>query len=141
MLFKEYNRLLIFFKKLIFFITYNNRKFKSEGNIIRDIRNHFRLKNEELNYTAIKDIIFLDKKKETKVIQVRILRDFNNFFQHEEKQENCYKPVRVSNIWSNNYIEYESNGNKNKTLSVEEYLNKISPYLKDILNNLKKSGT
>ena len=32
------------------------------------------------------------------------------------------------------------NGNKNKTLS-EEYLNKVSPYLKDIINNLKKSDT
>ena len=32
------------------------------------------------------------------------------------------------------------NGNKNKTLS-EEYLNKVSPYLKDIMNNLKKSDT
>ena len=30
------------------------------------------------------------------------------------------------------------NGDKNKTLS-EEYLNKISSYLKDIRNNLKKS--
>ena len=40
---------------------------------------------------------------------------------------------------SNNYIEYESNGERNKTLSVEEYLNKIRPYLKDIINNLKKS--
>ena len=29
------------------------------------------------------------------------------------------------------YIEYESKGDRNKTLSVEEYLNEISPYLKD----------
>ena len=32
------------------------------------------------------------------------------------------------------------NRDKNKTLS-EEYLNKISSYLKDIRNNLKKSDT
>ena len=42
---------------------------------------------------------------------------------------------------SNNYIEYESNSNRNKTLSVEEFFNKIRPYLKDIINNLKKSDT
>ena len=36
-----------------------------------------------------------------------------------------YKPISVSNFWSNNYIEYESNGDRNKTLSGEEYLNKI----------------
>ena len=47
----------------------------------------------------------------------------------------------MNNFWSNNYIEYESNDDKNKTLSVEEYLNKTKPYLKDIINNLKKSDT
>ena len=52
-----------------------------------------------------------------------------------------YFSVRVSNFWNNNYIEYESNGDKKKTQSVEEYLNKVSPYLKDIINNLKKSDT
>ena len=29
----------------------------------------------------------------------------------------------------------------NKTLTVEEYLNKVRSYLKDIMNNLKKSDT
>ena len=47
----------------------------------------------------------------------------------------------MSNIWSNNYTEYESNSDRNKTLSVGKYLNKISPYLKVIINNLKKSDT
>ena len=39
----------------------------------------------------------------------------------------------------NNYIEYKSDRERNKTLSVEEYLNKITSYLKDI-NILKKSN-
>ena len=38
-------------------------------------------------------------------------------------------------------MEYESNDDRNKTLSVEEYFNKIRPYLKDIINNLKNSDT
>ena len=38
-------------------------------------------------------------------------------------------------------MEYESSGDRNKILHVEEYLNKIRPYLKSITNNLKKSGT
>ena len=57
------------------------------------------------------------------------------------KRKIFYKPLRVSNFWSNNYIEYESNDGRSKTLSVEDYLNKIRPYLKDIINNLKKSDT
>ena len=58
-----------------------------------------------------------------------------------KKKKKYYQPVRVTNFWSNNYIEYKNNGDRTKTLSVEEYLNKIRPYLKDIINNLKKSGT
>ena len=44
-------------------------------------------------------------------------------------------------MWRNNYTEYESNDDRNKTLSVEEYLNEISPYLRYIINNLKKLST
>ena len=62
-----------------------------------------------------------------------------NLFEHEEEEESYCKQVRVSNFWSNSYIEHESNGDRNRTQSVEEYLNKISPHLKDIINNLKKS--
>ena len=49
------------------------------------------------------------------------------------------KPVTVGNFWSNNHIEYESDDDRNKTLSIEEYLEEIKPYLKDITNNFKKS--
>ena len=42
---------------------------------------------------------------------------------------------------NNNYIVYESNGDRNKTLSVKEYLNEIRPYLTDIINNLEKPDT
>ena len=59
----------------------------------------------------------------------------------KKEEKNYYKLVKISNFWSNNYIEYESNGDKNITLSVEEYPNQISPNLKDTINNLKKSDT
>ena len=65
--------------------------------------------------------------KENKAIKSRIFRDIRNFFEHEE---NYYKPVRVNNVWSINHIEYESNSNKNKIISVKKYLNKIRPYYK-----------
>ena len=61
--------------------------------------------------------------EETIAIKDRILGDIKNIFQHEE--ENYYKPIRVNNFWSNNCIEYESKGDRSKTLSVEEYLNNI----------------
>ena len=96
-----------------------------EENIIKDIRNLFRLKKEQ-NYTANEDIRNLFRQgKETKAIKDRMLRDIKNLFEHEKEDENYYKPVRVSKFWDKNYIEYESSGDRNKILSVEEYLNKI----------------
>ena len=49
--------------------------------------------------------------------------------------------VRVSTFWSNISIVYDGKGDRNKTVSVEKYLYKIRPYLKGIINNLKKSDT
>ena len=91
------------------------------------------LRHEE--ETTIKNIRSLFKLgKETKGIKGKILRDIKNLF------EEYYKLVRVNNFWSNKYIEYKSNCDRYQTLSVKEYLDKIRPYLKDIINDLKKSG-
>ena len=68
---------------------------------------------------------FLKKLKQLKTDSIK------NLCEHEEK-ENYYKSVRVSIFSSNNFIESRSNGDKNKTLSAEDYLNKIRSYLKDI---------
>ena len=47
----------------------------------------------------------------------------------------------MGNVWSTNYIECESIGNRNKTLSIKEYLNVIKAYLKYIINDLQQSDT
>ena len=94
---------------------------------------------KEIDDTSIKDIRNLFRlKKENEVIKNRVIRDIRRLSE-DEKEENYYKPLRVGNFWSNNYIEQESSGNRNKTLSSEEYFNKIRSYLKDIINDLKKS--
>ena len=46
----------------------------------------------------------------------------------------------MHNTFDDNYIEYESNGIKDKTLLIEEYLDKIRPYLSDIINYHKTQG-
>ena len=38
-------------------------------------------------------------------------------------------------------MEYDSNGGRNKNLSLEEYLNEIKPYLRDIIIDLQESDT
>ena len=85
-----------------FFKEYN-RESLEEDNIIKDIRNIFR------------------QEKKTKAIKDRILRDIKNLFQHKEREENYYKPVRVSNFWSNNYIDYENSGDRKKNINQTKF--------------------
>ena len=47
----------------------------------------------------------------------------------------------MGNVWNTNYIECESIGNRNKTLSIKEYLDVIKAYLKYIINDLQQSDT
>ena len=47
---------------------------------------------------------------------------------------NFYEPKIVNNFWNNNYIEYESNGDKNRNLSLDEYLNKIETCFRKTVN-------
>ena len=101
-------------------MTKNSRP--EEEKIIKGTRNLFRLKEE------IKGIKYI------------ILRNIKNFFEYE-KEENWYKPVRVNNFWNNSYIKYKGNSDENKILSVEEHPDKIRPYSRDILNDLKQSDT
>ena len=69
-----------------------------EKNIIKEIRNLFRLK-KELYCTAIKDIRNPFRlEKETTAIKDRILRDIKNLFEYEEGEDNYHKRVRVSNF-------------------------------------------
>ena len=61
----------------------------------------------------------------------------NNIFKPEK---DYYKPIRSSIVFSSNYIEYKSNGDKVKSLSIKEYLNIIKPYLSYIINDYKTQG-
>ena len=59
------------------------------------------------------------------IIKDRIIRDIRALLEREEEREDCYEPKRVSNFWNNNYTEHESNVDKNRSSSLDEYLNKI----------------
>ena len=60
-------------------------------------------------------------------------------FEQEEKDH--YNPKRRSNFWNNNYSEYKSNGDKNRNLSLDDSLNKIEHYLRNIIIDLQNSHT
>ena len=78
----------------------------------------------------IKKSKYLDYDDECKGI-----KDLEHLF--EEINEDYYKPILVKSSFNENYKEFESRGDKDKTISIEQYLNKTIPYLKELINNHK----
>ena len=72
------------------------------------------------------------------MIKDKIIRDIRSLL---EKEEDCYKPERVSAFWNNNYIYYESNGVKNSSLSLDKCVNKIKTYLRNMIIGIQNSCT
>ena len=68
-------------------------KKQSEDKIIKKLRHSFKLK------------------KENEPINGRIIREIKTIF---EQEEDYHKLTRIDNFWTNNYIEYESNSDRNK---------------------------
>ena len=67
-----------------------------------------------------------------------MIRDIKTLFESDE--EAYYEPRRIGNALGRNYIEYKSNGDKDKTLSIEEYFGKIRPYLSNTKNLINDSN-
>ena len=51
--------------------------------------------------------------------------------------EDYYKPIITKGSFNNSYIQYESKGNKDKILTVNDYLDIIRPHLSNIINDHK----
>ena len=56
-------------------------------------------------------------KKENEASKARIIRNIRTLFKQED---DYYKPIRLGNFWNNNYIKYESSGERNKNLLIKE---------------------
>ena len=100
---------------------------------IRDIKDYKSMSKDKL-------LSMLDKSeqvKKTKAIRDirkenfdsgKILGDIRTLY---ESEEDYYEPVRTSSAFNNNYIEYESNGDKDEILSVKEKSMKGSEFVFD----------
>ena len=101
--------------------------------------------NNNNNSNNKRDIKVLSKRTRNKLFKLKrkkIGKSFykparNNLF---EPEKDYYKSVKIGNAFSSNYIEYENNGDKDKTLSIKHYLDGIKPYFSDIINDQKTQG-
>ena len=55
----------------------------------------------------------------------------------EINEDEYYKPILTRNSYNNGYQGYESRGDKNKSLTLEEYLDVIKPHLRELIDNHK----
>ena len=108
----------------------------SQGEPVKSVHGGGKKQLEENIIKSARNLSTL--KKENKQIKDKIIKDIRTLFKQED---DYYKPIRVGNFWNNNYIEYESSGDRNKNLHLKEYLDKIKPRLRDKLINLQKSDT
>ena len=67
------------------------------------------------------------------------IRNIKNLFDKVNK-EDYYKSIFVKSSYEGNYEHYESNGDIEKKLSVHQYLNKIRPYLHNLINDHRTIG-
>ena len=74
--------------------VYGDGKKQSAENIIKSIRNLFKLN------------------KEKEATKYRMISDIRMLF---EQEDDYYKSIRVGSFWNKNYIEYEGSGDRNKT--------------------------
>ena len=64
-------------------------------------------------------------------------RDIEHLYNDEIND--YYKPILAKSSFEHNYVEYEIRGDKNKNLTLEQYLSTITPELAQLINEKKNS--
>ena len=85
------------------------------------------MKEIEKNLNELEKILFkLKKYYDNDDIEYRGINDVKKLF--NQTDADYYKPIKTTSVFDNknNYIEYESKGDKEKILSVKEYLDMIT---------------
>ena len=138
------NDIRIILSRLGNIVTKNDRKkIKKELYEIEKRQNLSDNEKEKIYDDLVKLANTLDKKEEHKHsdhddLDYFGIRELENLFTNDDdNDDNYYKPVLVKSSFKNNYKYYESRGDKDKKLSVKQYLYKIMPYLSDLINDHK----
>ena len=74
-------------------------------------------------------------------IEYKAIRNVANLLNrvvfNQSTNEDYYKPIKTNSAFNGNYIEYQSKEDKDKNLSIKEYLYMIITHLRDITNDYK----
>ena len=119
----------------------DRKKIKKELYEIEKKENLSDNEKEEIYDYLVKLVKTLDKKEKYKYhdrddLDYYGIKDIENLFGNVV-DDDYYKPILVKSSFKDNYKYYESRGDKDKKLSVKQYLYKIMPYLSDLINDHK----
>ena len=121
----------------------DKKKIKKELYELEKKQNLSDKENKEIYDNLVKFVRTLDKKEKFKYhdrndLDYFRIRDIENLFDNVNDND-YYKPILVKSSFKENYKYYESRGDKDKKLSIEQYLNMIKPYLSNLINDHKNN--
>ena len=120
-------------------VTKNDRvKIKKELYGIENKKNLSAEEKEKINDSLVELVNKLNKKEkyhDRSALDYHGIRDIEYVFDNID--DDYYKPILVKGSFNENYKYYESRGDKDKKLSIEQYLDRIKPYLSDLINENK----
>ena len=119
----------------------NRKKIKEELYGIEKKKNLSDNEKEEIYDHLVKLVKTLNKKEKYQHydrddLDYYGINNIENLFGNLD-DDDYYKPILIKSSFKDNYKYYESRGDKDKKLSVKQYLYKIMPYLSDIINDHK----
>ena len=132
---------------------FNERRSNLLLKVINEIRNELYKKEAIYNFLKEKDGLTDNEKIVLKNIG-KYLKKLNNDLKKLQKyqdnitygldylfnEEDYYKPTEVKSAFDGSYVLYESKGDKDARLSIDEYFDIIRPYLKDMIDDHKSKG-
>ena len=109
----------------------------SKGELKEIKKNHYQIENKKYLDELDEKIRKLDKYYHDDDFEYRGIKNVQDLFKLSI-DKGYYKPTLVKSGYNNNYIQYESKGDK--ILTVKEYLVLIEQYLEDLINYYKNKG-
>ena len=121
----------------------DKNKFRKELYEIENKKKYTKMHKERI-YSYLTELAnTLDRKEEYKYSDSNDLdyfgiRDIKNLFDHINNDD-YYKPILVKSSFKNSYEYYEIRDDKDKILSIKQYLYIVIPYLAELINKKKKN--
>ena len=84
-----------------------------------------------------KKILKLDKYHDYDDYEYKGIKDIKDLFKFSIDKDH-YEPILVKSGYNNNYVQYESKGDR--ILTIQEYLALIKKYLRELINRYKNEG-